>query len=317
MYDVVVCCKPYGGPGAVCHFPNVRGFYLAKYLARTGLKATFSTYPCSKLTSRVLICSDYEGGADWLEGFLPELLAVEAGRLYCMADASLRGRDHEAKPMHEWFKARGGVLLHLSWNSAGTYEHVTGLGVDTEVVRYDPEEIRNVIVFDFHPANVSKRGKTSARAAVEIATHCRIADSLDPGPGTHRSRRVFTRGCPPVKNTRPMFASSKAARHLCQAARESMGLAAAEAQLSGACIVCPRGYIHEELICPAANKVYRGVYPGSRRDKSFIRALGDRSFIRALKASLTQDPKEIVRQASIKFDAISWAWRVRRAIGLA
>ena len=35
MYDVVVCCKPYGGPGAVCHFPNVRGFYLAKYLALT------------------------------------------------------------------------------------------------------------------------------------------------------------------------------------------------------------------------------------------------------------------------------------------
>ena len=94
-------------------------------------------------------------------------------------------------------------------------------------------------------------------------------------------------------------------------------LTEAEAQVSGACIVCPRGYIHEELICPAANKMYRGVYPGSRRDKSFIRALADRSFIRALQASLTQDPKKIVRQASIKFDAIGWAWRVRRAMGLA
>ena len=318
MYDVVVCCKPYGGPGAVGHFPNVRGFYLAKYLVRTGLKVAFSTYPCSKLTSRVLICSDYEGGADWLEGFLPELLAVEAERLYCMADASLRGRDHEAEPMHEWFKARGGVLLHLSWNSAGTYEHATGLGVDTEVVRYDPEEIRNVIVFDF-PSSQGVQSWENFRPELlwklrDALPNCQFVGS---GPRAAPIKERFDAWVPYGEQHSSYVRVFKGCAAFVPGRPESMGLTAAEAQISGACIVCPRGYIHDELICPAANKVYRGVYPGSRRDKSFIRALGERSFIRALQASLTQDPKEIVRQASIKFDAIGWAWRVRRAIGLA
>ena len=40
-------------------------------------------------------------------------------------------------------------MVHLSWNSVEMYEHVTGLGVDTEMVRYYPKEIRNVIAFDF------------------------------------------------------------------------------------------------------------------------------------------------------------------------
>jgi hypothetical protein len=80
-----------------------------------------------------------------------------------------------------------------------------------------------------------------------------------------------------------------------------MGLTVAEAQVSGACIVCPRGYIKEELICPTANQVYGG---------------SDESFVQAVKDSLIQGPKQIVREASEKFDPIAWAWRVRYAIGL-
>lgn len=53
------------------------------------------------------------------------------------------------KAMHEWFGARCGVLVHLSWNSLEKYDHLIGIGVDTEVVRFRPEQIRNAIVFDF------------------------------------------------------------------------------------------------------------------------------------------------------------------------
>lgn len=303
VYDVVVCCRPYGGPGAFCHFPNVRGFYLAKYLARTGLKATFSTYPCTNLTSRVLICSDYEGGADWLARFLPELLAVRAERLYCMADASVRGRNHEAEPMHAWFKARGGVLVHLSWNSVETDEHLTGLGVDTEVVRFYPDEIRNAITFDFPSGQHVEAWKDFRPELLaklrDALPGCRIVGS---GPRDAPIKEGFDVWVPYGEEHSSYVRVFRGCAAFVLGCRELMGLAVAEAQVAGACIVCPRGFVKEELICPAANKLYGG---------------GDELFIQALKELLEQDPKQIVREASQKFDMLSWAWRVRRAIGLA
>jgi hypothetical protein len=302
-YDVVVCCKPYGGPGALCHFPNVRGFYLAKYLGRTGLRAGFSTYPCSNVTSRVLICSDYEGGADWLETFMPDLLALKAERLYCMADASVRGRNHEAEPMHDWFGARGGVLVHLSWNSLEPYGHFTGLGVDTEVVRYCPEEARNVIVFDFPFSQRIQAWKHFRPELLErlrdVLPSCRFLGS---GPGDTPIKGYFDTWVPYGEEHSSYVRMFKGCAAFVPGCPESMGLAVAEAQVSGACIVCPPGYIHGELICSAANKTYSG---------------GDKTFIQALKQSLAQDPKQIVQQACEKFDIFAWAWRVRRAIGLA
>ena len=303
LHDVVVCCRPYSGSGAIRNFPNVRGFYLAKYLARTGLKAMFLTYPCSNLACRVLICSDYEGGADWLEKLLPELGAVKTERFYCMADSSLRGRDHEAKPMHEWFKARGGVLVHLSGNSVDANEHVTGLGVDTEVVRYDPEATRNVVVFDFPSGEHVEAWKDFRPELLptlrDALPSCRIIGS---GPADAPIRDVFDTWVPYGEEHPCYVRLFKGCAAFVPGCAESMGLAAAEAQVSGACIACPRGYINEELVCPAANKMYRG---------------GDRSLVRALRRALTQDPEQIVREASRKFDMLAWAWRVRRAVGLA
>jgi hypothetical protein len=301
MYDVVVCCKPYGGPGAFCHFPNVRGFYVAKYLARTGLNAVFSTYPCSGLTARVLICSDYEGGAGWLQGFVPELLAVNAERLYCMADASLRGSEHEARPMHEWFAARGGVLVHLSWNPLEKHHHIIGVGVDTEVVRYRPEEIRNVIVFDFPSSKRVQAWKAFRpqllRVLRDALPGCRFVGT---GPADAPNRECFDAWVPYGEEHSSYVRTFRGCAAFVPGWPESMGLAAAEAQVAGACIVCPRGYVHEELVCPRANKMYDG---------------GDETFVQALQESLAQDAKQIVREASEKFDMIACAWRVRRAIG--
>jgi len=250
----------------------------------------------------VLICSDYEGGADWLEGFLPELLAVKAERLYCMVDASLRGRTHEAKPMHEWFKVRGGVLVHLSWNSVEMDEYVTGLGVDTEVVRYDPREIRNVIAFDFPSGEHVQAWKDFRpeflRTLRDALPSCRFFGS---GPRDAPIKDGFDVWVPYGEDHSSYVRFFKGCAAFVPGCPESMGLTTAEAQVSGACIVCPSGYIKEELICPAANKVYGG---------------GDESFLQALKQSLIQDSKQIVREASEKFDAIAWAWRVRHAIGL-
>jgi hypothetical protein len=247
----------------------------------------------------VLICSDYEGGADWLEGFVPELLAVNAERLYCMADASLRGRNHEAKPMHEWFGARGGVLVHLSWNSLEKYDHLIGIGVDTEVVRFRPEQIRNTIVFDFQTVQAWKQFRPELLPMLrDVLPGCRFLGS---GP----------KDCPVKESFDGWVAYGEAHSSYvrvfngCAAfipgCAESMGLPVAEAQVSGACIVYPHGYIHKELICPSANKIYDGT---------------KESLVQALRESLMQNTEQIVREATERFDAIAWASRVRRAIGL-
>jgi hypothetical protein len=233
----------------------------------------------------VLICSDYEGGADWLEGFMPDLLAVKAKRLYCMADASLRDPDHEAKPMHNWFKARGGVLVHLSWNSLKTHEHLTGLGVDTEVVQHRPEEMRNVIAFDFPSSQQIQAWKHFRPELLErlrdLLPSCRFVGS---GPEDAPIKGHFDTWVPYGQEHSSYVRLFRGCAAFLPGCPESMGLAVAEAQVAGACIVSP-GYIHEELICSAANKTYSG---------------GDETFLQALKESLTQDPKQILRDKRVK-----------------
>jgi hypothetical protein len=58
--DVLVTCRPHRGVPDLSLFPQVRGYYLAKHLRRSGLNAEFHPLPRPGLECEVLIWSEYE-----------------------------------------------------------------------------------------------------------------------------------------------------------------------------------------------------------------------------------------------------------------
>src|SRR4051812_29746508 len=93
MLDVLVTCHPHAGEPS--YFPEVRGFYLAKHLARSGLRAEFHSLPVPGAECRVLICSEYQCDLDWFERHLAAPLSeIRAERWFCLTEYSLGNRDH-------------------------------------------------------------------------------------------------------------------------------------------------------------------------------------------------------------------------------
>jgi hypothetical protein len=304
MLDALVCCLRHDGHPPLSCFPQVRGVYLAKHLARTGLRAAFEPLPCRSRRARVLICSEYQGDADWLAFLLRRGLDdIHADRLYCLTEFSLGGREHESKAMTEWFGARGGVLCHLADRAMESYERHIGVGVDLDVVRFDPEATRNTIVFDFPVSSTVDQWRTKFDLDLVDRIRARYPGSRVVGTGEAHSplRSHFDRWIP-YRTPHPEYV--KATFGGCAAFVpghvESMGLAACEAQVAGACIVYRPGYVKAEVLCNSAD------LPFTNEDE----------LIAALGSALASNGASIAHEAAERFDYRRVAMRAKEATGL-
>jgi len=149
VLDVLVTCLPHAPEPTF--FPQVRGYYLAKHLARAGVTSEFRQLPLPDAACRVLICSEYQSDWDEFDQRLRgPLSAVSAERIFCLTAETLAGRpDHFSRASCEWFADRGGVLCHLPTQPMEAYEHWIGLGVDTELFGALPTGPRDRVLFDF------------------------------------------------------------------------------------------------------------------------------------------------------------------------
>jgi hypothetical protein len=183
---------------------------------------------------------------------------------------------HASAPMVDWFAARGGVLTHLRERPLAAHEHYIGLGVD-DAVRFDPARDRRTVFFDFPK---SPRVDTSTLFDV---------GRLDAVRRAHPGFRLLGSGGPdsPIREAFDAWipygtTHDEYVRHFddCLAfipgSAESMGLAVAEAQVAGAAIVCPEGWIKPEILIPAAGvhepELARGIEVAKRCDRPRIAA---------------------------------------------
>jgi hypothetical protein len=287
-------------------FPQVRGYYLAKYLARSGLRAEFRQLPQPSVTCEVLICSEYQ---DSMEGFerrlLPNLTEIRADRLFCLSDYSLHGKhDHFSQGYCEWFGKRGGVLCHLPGDELETYETWIGLGVDADVVRLDTQRPRDGVLFDF-PRSGSQDASSDFDTGVLAVLHDQLRDVrvAGSGPSDMAVKAAFDDwvdyGQPHPAYVSAAFSGKFA---LVPVLGESLGLALAEAQVAGLCIVSSEGQVKDWVLCPEASVLYE---PGQ--------AL---SLAQALSTARARNPLLVREQAAARFDFRDVVARTRHAIGL-
>lgn len=302
MIDVLVCCLAHDRRPPLSCYPQIRGHYLAKYLVRIGLSAEFRSFPCPETECRVLICSEYQGEAEWLAMLQRYLAPIQAEKLYCMVDFGLAGREHFSKPMTQWFGKHGGVLSHLSSFPLEPYEKFIGVGVDTEVLKFDPQVERDTFLFDF-PASASvKSWRDYFHLDVFLTARARLRDYrfLGMGDAPAHIKEHFDEWVCYGKTHGDFVRSFARCAAFVPGWPESVGLAVCEAQVAGACVVHRSGDVNPEVLCPAAGILY-----------------GDgESLLAALQEALLRSPLEIAAQAEEKFDFVKVAQRVREAIGL-
>jgi hypothetical protein len=304
MLDVLVTCL--GPADTISSFPQVRGYYLARHLARAGLQAEFRQLPLPGLHCKVLICSEYETEMYCFERHLAAPFSeIRADRWFCLADTSICGRsDYFSYDVRHWFESRGGVLCHMADGGLGPYEHLIGLGIDPEVVQPGIGRRRDQVLFDF-PKN-----KTKDPAATFDIKMLDILRQALPGYrliGTGRPdapvRSAFDSwieyGQPHAKYVAAAFGRALA---IVPGFAESMGMSIAEAQVAGACVVSSAYQIKECLLVPEATVAYV--------------ARNVTSLTRALRTAERRDAVRIRAQACQRFDFADVVARTRAAIGL-
>jgi hypothetical protein len=301
--DVLVTCFPHSDQ--VTLFPMVRGHDLAEHLARTGLRAEFRTLPVGPVKCEVVICSEYQQDLDWFEAHLAGPLGrIDADRMFCMVDESLGGRPDFSLGYCAWFAARGGVLCHTVDANAERYEHWIGLGVDAHVVRPDPHGRRDHVLFDFPRSRNVDPASHFDPATLDVVRACvpgwRLVGSGEPDAPV---RAVFDEWIDyGTAHTEYVSAAFSRAVAVLPGCAESLGLALAEAQVAGACVVSSEGQVRAEVLVPEAAVSYR---------------TGDaRSLAGALLEAGRRDHGLIRRQASERFDYAAVAARTRAAIGV-
>jgi len=304
MLDVVVTCVRHGPE--IATFPQVRGYYLAKHLARSGVDAEFRQLPLPSLQCRVVICSEYQCPIDYFQRKLePSLSEIDADRMYCMADKALVGQHrHFSQGYRDWFIATGGgVLCHLPDVKLERHEKWIGVGVDLDVVPA-PLGPSDRILFDFPQSSTEDaapmfdiRVLDTVRARLN---GCVIAGS---GPADAPVRGAFDEW---VAYGQEHTTYVRAAFHnlfaFVPGLDESMGLSLAEAQAAGASIVFSGSQVRESMLCPEATVHYRAGDPDS--------------LAHALIEARTRDRERIRAQAADHFDFAAVAARTRAAIGL-
>jgi hypothetical protein len=302
VLDVLVTCRAHEGYPLPSLLPHVRGFYLAKYLQKAGLNAEFAALPCPGKVCRVVIVSEYESSLDFFSKRVqPDLLRIEAGRHFCMADrdapAGSFGSDYRG-----WFGERGGVLRLLPGEQQSSYEHYIGVGVDPEVIPLPkPKGPKDVIIFDFPKigsriswAKFDPKFVRNLRKAFPDAVLLATGSELFP----HRSQ--FDCWWPYLQK-HPRFAEmyTRAFAYI-PGWREAVGLCVAEAQVAGATIIAEAGEIAPAML--VSHLPYERAKPDS--------------LIAALKTAAEKDPLAVSAEARAHFDYGTVVTRARAAIGL-
>jgi hypothetical protein len=302
--DVLVTCHDHGDRLQI--FPQVRGYYLAKHLARSGLRAEFRQLPAPGVASEVVIVSEYQHEMDWFGRYMEGPLAgIGADRMFCMIAFSLAARpDHFSRPYCEWFAARGGVLCHLTEGLLLPHERWIGLGVDLDVVPAG-DGPRDEVVFDF-PRSSRRDTASEFDPGVLDAIRARRPELrlVGSGPADAVVRDAFDTWVPYGQDHDAYVAAAfSRAVAFVPGWYESMGLPIAEAQVAGACVVSSEYQVRDEMLVPEAAIAYRSGDAGSLAD--------------AL-AEVGQRDAEVIRaQAVERFDFAAVVERTRAAIGLA
>jgi hypothetical protein len=305
VLDVLVTCYPHAPEPS--YFPEVRGHYLAKHLARSGLRAEFRSLPAPGVECRVLICSEYQCELEWFDTRIAGRLAkVSAARHFCLAEYSLGERDHFSREYLDWFGVRGGVLCQRFQEPLGPYEHWIGVGVDLEALGHVDPGDRDTVVFDF--AALVHEPDASFDASVVDAVRrrlpaCRLLGTGPPGSGV---AQLFDDWIP-YEQPHPAYIGALLPGAFAFVAGllghlESLGLAVAEAQCAGAAVVHAPGSVKDDMLCPEAAVTYEADDP-----ESLASALAD---------ARARDPATIAAQASERFDYEEVVRRTRAAIGL-
>lgn len=303
MLDVLVTCFPHGP--TISTFPQVRGYYLAEHLSRLGVRAVFRQLPLPGLECKVLICSGYQAEPELFDRHLAgPLTAIAAERLFCLTDYSMTEfHENDSKEYSEWFGARGGVLVHLPAKQFEPYEQWIGLGVDGDVVQ--PGASRDRVLFDLprsHNEDTSAHFDSRIIDAVRaVLPDVRVCGS---GPRDAVVRDAFDEW---IDYGQPHAAYAAAAFPGCFAVvpgwYESLGLAVAEAQVAGACVLHTGYWVRDEMLVEGA---------GIRYERGNVASL-----VRGLVHARESDGVAIRAAALELFDYATVARRTLDAIGLA
>lgn len=300
--DVLVTCFEHDRE--LVHYPQVRGHYLAKQLAKAGLRAEFRHLPQPGLRCQVLICSEYQCELPWFERCLAQPLAeISAERMYCMIAYPVLARGHFSSPYCEWFARRGGVLTHLDDETRSPDEYWIGVGVDTDVVP-SSRGPHDSVLFDF-PRSERKDAAAGFDVSSLDLVRARLRDCRIVGTGHADSvvRDAFDQWLPYGLPHREYVARAfDRVFAVVPGTDESMGLMMAEAQVAGSCLVSRNGQLKPPILCSEAALTYE------REDPT--------SLASALEAARSRDPDVIARQARERFDFARVVDRVRRAIGI-
>jgi hypothetical protein len=238
---------------------------------------------------------------DHLAGPLGE---IRAERFFCVIASSLQGvPDHFSHDYCGWFAARGGVLCHLAPDELEPYEHWIGVGVDPDVVRPEAGGRRDEVVFDF-PRSSSDDPAASFDVGVLAAVRARLPQIriVGTGPADAPIRAAFDVWVEYGQEHTAYATTFSRAIAVVPGWYESMGLAMAEAQMAGGCVVWTSNQMREAMLVPEASIRYDEGDPGS--------------LVEALATAATRDASSIRAAAMERFDLAAVADRTRRAIGL-
>ena len=298
--DVLVTCHPHAPTPQ--YFPQVRGFYLARHLARSGLRAQFRQLPVRGIKCEVLICSEYQSTAAWFERQIAGPLAeIRSSRAYCLTDAPVAGRSHFSSTHCEWFAQRGGILFQLPVvYRPADHEHFIGLGVDADV-------IRGQTVARCRRVRLSRSGRrdtaSSFDPAVAAAVRTRVPECrlVGTGPADAVVRPLFDEwveyGQPHRRYVARAFRGAVA---FVPGGGEAMGLSVAEAQVAGACVVASEGQVE-------------AIDARSGAGVSYLRDDGD-SLAEAILEARSRRRDAIAASARRRFDMSRVVVRTRAAV---
>ena len=303
MLDVLVTCHPHAPEPSF--FPQVRGHYLAKHLARSGLQAEFRNLPSPGTECTVLICSEYQCDMAWFDRLLSTPLSeIRAERMFCLAEYSLGRRDHSSREYLDWFAARGGVLCQLLEEPLGPHEHWIGVGADVEAVGHLGP--RDSVVFDFSDLNRNPDAVFDARLVGEVRRRLPGCRMVGTGPAGSSVAGLFDEwvpyGRPHADYIRAVLPRAFGVVVGLPGVGESMGLFLAEAQCVGAALVFRPDRVKEGMVGHEAAVPYERDEPG---------LLGD-----AVVEARGRDPRRIRSEASERFGYDAVVRRTRVAIGL-
>ncbi len=301
MLDVLVTCNPRPKRPWLSVFPQVRGFYLAKYLRRSGLKAEFLPLSCPGRECRVLVFSEYESHFDRFRQEMEPLLSqVRAERMFCMA-AIAASPGHYSTEVREWFGRRGGgALCHLLARPMGPNEQYIGVGVDREVMP-PPTSNKDTVVFDFRASKTTiSWDRFDPKTVDEVRRALPAIRLIASGPPSFPYKEAFDGWWEYGKSHPEYVRVFERGFAFIPWGKESMGMSVAEAQVSGASIISADQEVFPEMLVSHV---------------PYLRG-NDADLIQAIALARQTDPVSTSNDALVRFDYQRVVQRTRDTIGL-